>query len=60
VENLLSPDSVRRLCWTPPDDLSVEGVAAALLATGAREWQIGLTAPVLSGALRRLRHKGQA
>lgn len=60
VENLLAPDSVRRLCWTPPADLSVDGVAAALRSLGAREWQVGLTASVLSGALRRLRRKGEA
>jgi ribonuclease D len=52
VENLLSPDLVRRLCWTPPEDTSPTGVAATLRAGGARQWQIELTAEVLSTALR--------
>ncbi|MFC7344285.1 HRDC domain-containing protein [Saccharopolyspora griseoalba] len=50
-ENLLLPDLVRRTCWSPPEDRSVEGVAELLRAKGAREWQIGLTAPALSEAL---------
>jgi len=57
VENLLSPDAVRRLCWAPPDPSpSAEAVAAVLRAHGAREWQVGLTASALSGALRRAAH----
>ncbi len=46
VENLLQPDLMRRLCWTPPDDLP-----AAMRKGGAREWQIELLAPVLEPAL---------
>ncbi len=55
VENLLSPDYVRRLTWEPPDDLSAESVAATLGGLGARAWQVGLSASALSGALVRLR-----
>jgi ribonuclease D len=55
VENLLSPDSVRRLCWTPPDDLDEATIAAFLREHGARNWQVALTAPVLAAALRRVR-----
>ncbi|WP_344931399.1 ribonuclease D [Saccharopolyspora gregorii] len=51
VENLLLPDLLRRLCWTPPEDLGVESVANRLRERGAREWQIGLTATPLSTAL---------
>lgn len=51
VENLLAPDSVRRLCWTPPDPLDAGRVADFLRALGAREWQIGLTAAALAQAL---------
>jgi ribonuclease D len=47
LENLLSPDLVRRLAWRPPAPLDPEGVRAALAAGGARGWQIELTAPVL-------------
>ena len=44
VENLLTPDFVRRLLWEPPDgdDLSV-AVRERLLELGARSWQIDMT-----------------
>ena len=51
VENLIAPDSVRRLCWTPPDPSLQETVAAALRDYRAREWQIELVAGVLTEAL---------
>ncbi|WP_433788249.1 HRDC domain-containing protein [Actinomycetospora sp. CA-101289] len=51
VENLVTPDLVRRVCWTPPEDRSPEGVAAALAALGARPWQAELAAPLLADAL---------
>jgi ribonuclease D len=51
VENLLSPDLVRRLMWTPPQQTDADGVADALRAGGAREWQIGLTRDLLTEAL---------
>jgi ribonuclease D len=51
VENLLSPDLVRRLAWAPPADSGPAGIAAALTAGGARHWQVELTAPLLADAL---------
>ena len=50
-ENLISPDSVRRIAWTPPDALSVATVAAALAGLGTRPWQIALVAEALAAAL---------
>jgi ribonuclease D len=50
VENLLTPDLVRRLAWTPPA-AEPQAVADALRAGGAREWQIALTAETLAEAL---------
>ncbi|HEX6754874.1 MAG TPA: ribonuclease D [Mycobacteriales bacterium] len=50
VENLLSPDLVRRLAWTPPGDRSIAAVADALRSGGARHWQVTLTAAPLSSA----------
>ncbi len=50
-ENLLSPDAVRRLTWTPPRDVSVQSVGAALTSFGARPWQVSLTAEPLAAAL---------
>ncbi|GAA2800674.1 ribonuclease D [Saccharopolyspora taberi] len=51
TENLLLPDLVRRTCWTPPEDIGEDSVAALLREKGAREWQIALTAGALSTAL---------
>ncbi len=51
VENLLTPDVVRRLAWDPPADHSERSVAALLAEGGARPWQIELTAGLLGAAL---------
>jgi ribonuclease D len=51
VENLLSPELVRRLTWTPPAEATAEAVAEILRSGGARQWQIDLTAAVLASAL---------
>jgi ribonuclease D len=51
VENLLSPELVRRLAWTPPEP-SPEAVTAVLAAGGARRWQIDLAAAALAEAVR--------
>ncbi|GHC55273.1 3'-5' exonuclease [Streptomyces flavofungini] len=50
-ENLITPDTVRRVCWEPPSDLTVDTVATALTAHGARAWQITQVAPALTTAL---------
>ena len=55
VENLITPDHVRRVCWKPPagatETLSVPTVERALAELGARQWQISLVAPALAAAL---------
>ncbi|MQS35086.1 ribonuclease D [Streptomyces katsurahamanus] len=50
-ENLITPDTVRRVCWEPPAERTVEAVSSALAALGARPWQISLVAPLLTAAL---------
>ncbi len=50
VENLLTPDYLRRVLWRPPSDITRETVAAELRELGAREWQIAITAPILAEA----------
>ncbi|SFC37028.1 ribonuclease D [Streptomyces aidingensis] len=50
-ENLLTPDTVRRLCWEPPAEPTEEAVTRALRRLGAREWQIEQTVPLLAHAL---------
>jgi len=44
VENLLSPDVLRRLSWDPPEPSDPMTVRAALASYGARAWQVELTA----------------
>ncbi|GGG08606.1 ribonuclease D [Rhodococcoides trifolii] len=54
LENLLTPDLVRRLCWdwTPREDGTVaDAVDRFLTEGGARPWQRTLTVPVLAAAL---------
>ncbi|MHA6803160.1 ribonuclease D [Salinifilum ghardaiensis] len=51
VENLLLPESVRRLCWQPPQQRDAAGIAEWLRASGAREWQVELTSEALARAL---------
>jgi ribonuclease D len=48
VENLMTPDVVRRALWTPPAEVDVEQVLAR---HGARPWQVELVAPVVREAL---------
>ncbi len=48
VENMLTPDYVRRLLWEPPVDDDLPGaVQARLHELGARQWQIDLTQDLL-------------
>jgi ribonuclease D len=55
VENLITPEHVRRVCWKPPvgatSTLSVSLVESALSELGARQWQIDLVAQSLAAAL---------
>ena len=50
VENLLTPDYLRRLCWEPPHPATKESISSALLEKGARPWQISLVAEALAAA----------
>lgn len=50
-ENLISPDTVRRVCWEPPKPADAEPLAAALAGYGARPWQVEQVTPVLVRAL---------
>ncbi|MDT0302836.1 HRDC domain-containing protein [Streptomonospora wellingtoniae] len=53
AENLLQPDAVRRLAWSPPQHTDAGSVAEHLRQHHAREWQVGLTAERLAEALHR-------
>jgi ribonuclease D len=47
LENLITPELVRRICWSPPEG----SVSEALLALGARRWQTEIASPILEAAL---------
>ncbi|MDZ4265633.1 MAG: ribonuclease D, partial [Mycobacterium sp.] len=52
AENLLSPESVRRLCWDwEPVEDTVAAIDGFLREANARQWQRELTVPVLTDAL---------
>jgi ribonuclease D len=51
LENLVSPDLVRRIDWNPPAGGDEAAVAEALRAGGARPWQVERVAPVIADGL---------
>jgi ribonuclease D len=54
VENMLTPDYMRRVLWTPPHASADEmetAVAGSLAKLGARAWQIELTGPLITRAI---------
>ena len=51
VENLLTPDLARRLCWEPPRPLDTGAVQTRMRQLGARDWQIDLTSTILLDSL---------
>jgi len=55
VENVLTPDTLRRTLWTPPrtrdEEPLTEAVRTLLAGYAARPWQIDLTTPILVSAI---------
>ncbi|TFC51703.1 ribonuclease D [Cryobacterium sp. TMT1-21] len=50
LENLITPDYVRRVAWTPPETIDPESIGEALGRLGARAWQIDVTAQRIADA----------
>ena len=50
VENLLTPEYLRNLCFTPPEEINEETVEKRLMDLGARPWQRQLTCSVITEA----------
>jgi len=50
VENLLTPELLRRVAWTPPATADAASISEALDTLGARAWQIDATAQVIASA----------
>jgi ribonuclease D len=49
IENLMTPDTIRRVLWTPPE--SPELLSQTLSTMGARPWQVEIVMPVLEAAI---------
>ncbi|GAA2014571.1 HRDC domain-containing protein [Microbacterium ulmi] len=50
TENLLTPELLRRVAWSPPAVVTAASVGDALLELGARRWQIDQTAQGIADA----------
>ncbi|MDP3209747.1 MAG: HRDC domain-containing protein, partial [Rhodoglobus sp.] len=50
VENLLTPELLRRVAWTPPDPIDADSIGRALTDLEARPWQIDATSQVIANA----------
>ena len=50
IENILTPETLRRVAWTPPAELTVSSISEALEALAARQWQIDATAQTIVDA----------
>ena len=49
-ENLLTPDSLRRVAWAPPEPIDAESLGEALRELDARPWQIVAVAQPIADA----------
>ncbi|MDX2375349.1 HRDC domain-containing protein [Microbacterium sp. LRZ72] len=50
LENLLTPDTLRRLAWEPPADIDAATIGRSLADLGARPWQVEETAQTIADA----------
>jgi ribonuclease D len=50
VENVCSPDPLRRVVWNPPEQRHAAAFADALRALGVRHWQADIVGPMLEEA----------
>jgi ribonuclease D len=50
TENLLTPETLRRVAWAPPAEISAASIGQALHEQGARPWQIERTAQAIADA----------
>lgn len=50
IENLLTPELLRRLAWAPPEPIELPEVRGALADMGARKWQVDAVADTITSA----------
>ncbi len=51
VENLLTPDTLRKLCFEEIEDVGFQSVSKRMLSLGARRWQVELLAEPIANAI---------
>jgi ribonuclease D len=51
VENLLTPDYLRRIAWRPPEPVDEHSVNDMLGGLGARPWQRQIVVPLITPLL---------
>jgi ribonuclease D len=50
IENVLTPELLRRLAWAPPEPIDLPSVRASLAEMGARPWQVDAIAGPVTDA----------
>lgn len=53
LENLLLPDTVRRICWEPASTTDIAAIEDQMRTLGARTWQIQTCAPLIFSSWRK-------
>ena len=51
VENILTPDYLRRMLWEPSNPLDAQTISRELSELGAREWQVDIVTPMIEKAV---------
>lgn len=54
LENLLTPDYLRQICFAPPEPATLASVRQALIGFGARSWQVDLAGEAIFNSINRL------
>lgn len=60
AENVLTPEYLKRICWSPDDANSPSAIDRQLESLGARRWQRVVVVPLLVEAFNQARHLEQA
>jgi ribonuclease D len=58
LENVLTPEHLRRVCWSPDDESSPNALDSQLQGLGARRWQRDIVVPLLIEAFGEARQAG--
>ena len=58
VENILTPETLRRVAWAPPAEVTSESIGHALREHDARPWQIEQLAQLITDAFVEARQPG--